>query len=54
MATLTSQTTMRSNINELAESSTSNLPERPEVSHGLKNVVGWIKQVKFFSLLQIF
>lgn len=45
MAGFASQSALRSKWGDLVESGTSNLPETTEVTKGLKNVVGWLKQV---------
>ncbi len=45
MAGFASQSALRSKWGDLVESGTSTLPEPTEVTKGLKNVVGWLKQV---------
>lgn len=47
MAGFASQATLRSKWGDLVESGSSQLPpvETAEVSKGIKNVVGWLKQV---------
>lgn len=45
MAGFAAQSTLRSKWGDLVETGTSNLPETTEVSKGIKNVVGWLKQV---------
>ncbi|KAJ6649497.1 Trifunctional nucleotide phosphoesterase protein YfkN [Pseudolycoriella hygida] len=44
MAGFASQSALRSKLGDLVESGASNLPETTEVTKGLKNVVGWLKQ----------
>lgn len=55
MAGFASQSALRSKWGDLVESGTSNLPEPTEVTKGLKNVVGWLKQVHelFNALLML-
>lgn len=45
MAGYAPQSALRSKWEDIVESGTSNLPETTEVTKGLKNVVGWLKQV---------
>lgn len=45
MAGYASQSALRSKWGDIVESGASNLPETGEVTKGLKNVVGWLKQV---------
>jgi len=45
MAGFASQAILRSKWGELVDSGSSSLPETSDVSNGLKNVVGWFKQV---------
>lgn len=49
MAGFASQSALRSKWGDIVESGTSNLPEPTEVTKGLKNVVGWLKQVHEFK-----
>lgn len=45
MAGFASQAALRSKWGDLVDSGASTLPETTDVSKGLKNVVGWLKQV---------
>lgn len=55
MAGFASQSALRSKWGDLVESGTSNLPETTEVTKGLKNVVGWLKQVhELYNTLLMF
>lgn len=45
MAGFASQSAQRSKLGDIVESGASKLPETTEVTKGLKNVVGWLKQV---------
>lgn len=51
MAGFASQAALRSKWGDLVETGTSNLPETTEVSKGIKNVVGWLKQVIIIYIL---
>lgn len=51
MAGFASQAALRSKWGDLVDSGSSNLPESTDVSKGLKNVVGWLKQVTTKRLL---
>lgn len=55
MAGFASQAALRSKWGDLVESGSTALPEASEVTQGLKNVVGWLKQVKeILSFLNVF
>lgn len=45
MAEITSQSGLRSKLGDLVENSSTALTEATEVTKGLRNVVGWLKQV---------
>lgn len=53
MAGFAAQSTLRSKWGDLVETGTSNLPETTEVSKGIKNVVGWLKQVNIFIVYSL-
>lgn len=53
MAGFAAQSTLRSKWGDLVETGTSNLPETTEVSKGIKNVVGWLKQVTIFIVYSL-
>jgi hypothetical protein len=48
MASFAAQAALRSKWTDLVDSSSFEVPE--EVTTGVKNVVGWLKQVTSFSL----
>lgn len=51
MAGFASQAALRSKWGDLVDTGASTLPESTEVSKGIKNVVGWLKQVITASLI---
>lgn len=51
MADITSQSgQMRTKLGDIVEHSSTSLNEATEVTKGLRNVVGWLKQVERFEL----
>lgn len=51
MAGFAAQAALRSKWGDLVDSGTSSLPEPSEAITGLKNVVGWLKQVSSIHLI---
>lgn len=45
MAGFASQAALRSKWGDIVDTGSSTIPETTDVSQGLKNVVGWLKQV---------
>lgn len=45
MAGFASQAALRSKWGDLVDTGSTTIPETTDVSQGLKNVVGWLKQV---------
>lgn len=46
MADITSQTGLRTKLGDIVEHGSTALNEATEVTKGLRNVVGWLKQVE--------